>query len=51
MKVHTQAVGAEKRPYCYDNFLEFEVVDERYSMTHGTYMNKILRYVRNDNSQ
>ena len=42
MKVHMQRiVRGEKRPFCYRDFLEFEVDGKKYSMTHGTFRNKI----------
>ena len=49
MKVHMQRiVRGENRPFCYLDFLEFEVEGKKYGMTHGTYRNKISQYVRND---
>jgi hypothetical protein len=52
MKVHMQRlVRVEKRPFCYHDFLEFEVEDKKYSMTHGTFRNKISQYVRNGYAQ
>ena len=48
MKVRMQRiVRGENRPFCYLDFLEFEVDGIRYSMTHGTFRNKISQYVRN----
>jgi hypothetical protein len=47
MKVHMQRmIRGEGRPFCYRDFLEFEVDGKKYSMTHGTYRNKISQYVR-----
>jgi hypothetical protein len=52
MKVHMQRiVRFEKRPFCYLDFLEFEVDGKKYSMTHGTFRNKISQYVRNGYAQ
>jgi hypothetical protein len=48
MKVHMQRiVRLEKRPFCYRDFLEFEVDGIRYSMTHGTFRNKISTFIKN----
>lgn len=42
MKMHMQKlVLLEKRPFCYRDFLDFEVDGRRYSITHGTFRNKI----------
>ena len=52
MKVHMQRiVRGEKRPFCYRDFLEFEVNGKKYSMAHGTFRNKISQYVRNGYAQ
>ena len=52
MKMHIQRiVRVEKRPFCYLDFLEFEVDDKKYTMTHGTFRNKISQYVRNGYAQ
>ena len=52
MKVHMQRiVRGEGRPFCYHDFLEFEVDGKKYSMTHGTYRNKISQYVRSGYAQ
>jgi hypothetical protein len=52
MKVHMQRiVKGEKRPFCYRDFLEFEVNGKKCSMTHGTYRNKISQYVRSGYAQ
>ena len=52
MKVHMQRiVRGEKRPFSYRDFLEFEVDSKKYSMTHGTYRNKISQYVRSGYAQ
>jgi hypothetical protein len=52
MKVHMQRlVRVEKRPFCYRDFLSFEVDGKKYSMTHGTFRNKISQYVRNGYAQ
>ncbi len=52
MKVHMQRiVRGEKRPFCYRDFLEFEVDGKKYTMTHGTFRNKISQYVRNGYAQ
>jgi hypothetical protein len=42
MKVHMQRiVRGEKKPFCYRDFLDFEVDGKKYGMTHGTFRNKI----------
>jgi hypothetical protein len=47
MKVYiNRLVRVEKRPFCYRDFLDFEMNGERYSMTHGTFRNKISKLVR-----
>ncbi len=52
MKVHMQRiVRVEKKPFCYHDFLDFEVDGKKYSMTHGTFRNKISQYVRNGYAQ
>jgi hypothetical protein len=52
MKIHIQRiVRGEGRPFCYRDFLEFEVDGKKYSMTHGTFRNKISQYVRNGYAQ
>ena len=52
MKVHMQRiVRGENRPFCYRDFLEFEVDGKKYSMTHGTFRNKISQYVRSGYAQ
>jgi hypothetical protein len=38
-------VPVEKRPFCYRDFLDFEVDGKTYSMTHGTFRNKISKLV------
>jgi hypothetical protein len=48
MKMHMQRlVLIEKRPFCFRDFLEFEVDGKKYSMTHGTFRNKILAFMKN----
>jgi hypothetical protein len=48
MKVRMQRiVRGENRPFCYRDFLEFEVDGIRYSMTHGTVRNKISTFIKN----
>lgn len=48
MKMHMhRLVRIEKRPFCFRDFLDFEVEGERYGMTHGTFRYKISQYVRN----
>ena len=48
MKVHMQRiVRVEKRPFCYRDFLEFELDGIRYSMTHETFRNKISTFIKN----
>ena len=52
MKVHMQRlVRVEKRPFCYLDFLEFEVDGKKYGIAYGTYRNKISQYVRNGYAQ
>jgi hypothetical protein len=52
MKVHiNRLVRVEKRPFCFRDFLEFEVDGRKYSMTHGTYRNKISRLVKDNYAQ
>jgi len=52
MKVHMQRiVRGEKRPFCYRDFLEFEVDGKKYGMTHGTFRNKISQYIRSGYAQ
>jgi hypothetical protein len=47
MKMHIQGlVRVEKRPFCFCDFLDFEVDGKKYSMTHGTFRNKISKLVR-----
>src|SRR6476620_10720893 len=48
IKVHMQRiVRLENRQFCYRDFLNFEVDDKRYSMTHGTFRNKISMLMKN----
>jgi|SRR5215831_4708764 len=48
MKIHMQRlVLIEKRPFCYIDFLDFEVDGKRYKMTHGTFRNKISTFIKN----
>ena len=52
MKMHIQRlVRVEGRPFCYRDFLDFEVDGKKYSMTYGTFRNKISQYVRNGYAQ
>jgi len=52
MKMHMQRLArVEKRPFCYHDFLEFEVDGKKYSMTHGTFRNKISQYLKNGSAQ
>ena len=52
MKMHMQKlVRIVQRPFCYRDFLDFEVDGKKYSMTHGTFRNKISQYVRNGYAQ
>ena len=47
-KMHMQRlVRVEKRPFCFRDFLNFEVDDKKYSMTHGTFRNKISTLMKN----
>ncbi len=41
-------VLVEKRPFCYLDFLDFEVGGEHYSMAHGTFRNKISVLARTE---
>jgi hypothetical protein len=44
MKLHIQRIVlVEKRPFCYLDCFDFEVNGKRYSMTHGTFRNKISK--------
>jgi hypothetical protein len=52
MKVHMQRiVRIEKRPFCFRDFLDFEVDGNRYTMEHGTFRNKISNLVRTGYAQ
>ena len=52
MKTHMRRIMMiEKRPFCYRDFLDFEVDGKRYKMTHGTFRNKMSQYVRNGYAQ
>ena len=52
MKVHMQRlVRVEKRPFCFRDFLEFEIGGKRYGMTPGTFRNKISRLVKDNYAQ
>ena len=47
MKMHiNHLVLVENTSFCYRNFLDFEVDGEHYSMTHGTFRNKISKLIR-----
>jgi hypothetical protein len=47
MKRHMQRIVLiEKRPFSYLDFLDFEVDGKRYSMTHGTFRNKISAFIK-----
>jgi hypothetical protein len=41
----------EKRPFCFRDFLDFDVDGKRYSMTHGTFRNKISTLIKNGDVQ
>lgn len=44
MQKHMEFVNrTEYRPFCYLDFLHFEVGGKEYTMTHGTFRNKILK--------
>jgi hypothetical protein len=48
MKMHIQKIVlVEKRPFCYLDCLDFEVDGKRYSMTHGTFRNKVRVLIKN----
>jgi hypothetical protein len=52
MKVHMQRiVRGENRPFCYHDFLEFEVDGKKYNMTHGTFRNKISKLMKDGYAQ
>jgi hypothetical protein len=52
MKVHiNRLVRIERRSLCYRDFLDFEVDGKTYSMTHGTFRNKISQLVRTGYAQ
>src|SRR5215831_14056603 len=47
MKMHIQRlVLIEKKPFCYLDFLDFDVDGIRYNMTHGTFRNKISIFIK-----
>ena len=47
MKMHIQRlVLIDKRPFSFRDFLDFEVNGKRYSMTHGTFRNKISKLMK-----
>ncbi len=49
MKVHMQKIVLiEGRPFCFRDFLDFEVDGKRYKMKHGTIRNKISKLKKND---
>ena len=39
-------VLSERKPFCYFDFLTFEVAGFEYSMTHGTFRNKISKLMK-----
>ena len=39
-------VHTEYRPFCYYDFLSFEVDGKKYRMTHGTFRNKVSRLIK-----
>jgi hypothetical protein len=48
MKVHMQRIVLiEGRPFCFRDFLDFEVDGKRYKMKHGTIRNKISKLKKN----
>jgi len=48
MKRHIQKlVLFEKTPFCYLDFLDFEVDGKKYTMTHGTFRNKVSTFIKN----
>jgi hypothetical protein len=48
MKKHINHLALfEKRPFCFRDFLDFEVDGDHYSMAHGTFRNNISKLVRN----
>jgi hypothetical protein len=48
MKIHMQRlVLIEGRPFCFRDFLDFEVDGKRYKMKHGTIRNKISKFKKN----
>jgi hypothetical protein len=48
MKMHMQRiVRIEKRPFCFHDFLDFEVDGKRYKMRHGSIRNKISELRKN----
>jgi hypothetical protein len=40
-------VLSERRPFCYRDFLKFNVNNKEYGMKHGTFRNKISKLVKN----
>lgn len=52
MKMHIQRlVRVETKPFCYRDFLNFEVNGKKYTMTHGTVRNKISQLIKNGYAQ
>ena len=52
MKIHMQRiVMIEKRPFCFLDFLDFEVDGKKYIMIHGTFRNKMSQYLRSGYAQ
>ena len=52
MKIHiNRLVRIEGRPFSYRDFLEFEVDGKKYSMTHGTFRNKISKLMKDGYAQ
>ena len=48
MKKHINHLALfEKRPFCFRDFLDFEVDGDHYSMAHGTFRNNVSKLVRN----
>ena len=52
MKMHMRRlVRIEKRPFCFRDFLDFEVDGKRYSVKHGTFRNKISKLMKDGYAQ
>lgn len=47
MNVHiNRLVRVKRRPFCFRDFLDFEIDGKHYSMAHGTFRNKISKLIK-----